>query len=147
MWNPATPGIELKAFADAPPPADTLPVRLRQMRSLAGEFRAFHNRPNKPEELRLLPQPLYRYENTESELLDGAIFSFVQATDPEVLLLIEARRTGDRFAWHYGLARMTSVPLRADHRDAKVWEVPDCWAQVSDRRAPYTAFFKQRLGQ
>ena len=43
--------------------------------------------------MRLLTEPLYRYENTKGDLIDGGLFAFVVATDPDAFLLIEARRT------------------------------------------------------
>jgi hypothetical protein len=148
VWEPSKPGIELRPIPGAPLPAESAALRLRQLRSLATEFTAFHDDPAKPaEELRLLPQPIYRYQNTGPELLDGALFVFVQATDPEVLLLIEASRDGAGHKWQYALARMTSRALRARHKEQEVWKVLDCWAQVTDRKAPYTAFFRQRLDQ
>ena len=42
--------------------------------------------------MRLLAQPIYRYENTKGDLIDGGLFVFVLGTDPEAFLLIEARR-------------------------------------------------------
>ena len=116
IWQPAKPGIELKPIPDAAVPAGTTALRLVQLRSLAREFTAFHDDPGASEELRLLPQPIYRHEKTGPELLDGALFVFVQATDPEVLLLIEARRDEAGHRWQYGLARMTSRALRASHK-------------------------------
>ena len=80
-----------------------------------------------------------------ADLIDGALFAFVQGTDPEVLLLLEARRDEAVASWHYGLARMTSRALRADHKEKEVWSVPNCWSQVTDRKEPYTAFFRQKL--
>ena len=39
--------------------------------------------------------------------MDGAVFAFARATDPDVLLLLEARaKTGEDPKWHYALARM-----------------------------------------
>jgi hypothetical protein len=148
VWEPATPGVELKAIPGAPVPADSEAGRSRQLRALAREFTAFHDNPPRPkEELRLLPQPIYRYEKTRGDLLDGGLFAFVQATDPEVLLLIEARRGAAGFTWQFGVARMTSNALHANHQDKEVWSVPNCWEQVTDRSLPYTAFFRQKLGQ
>ena len=44
-------------------------------------------------ELRLLSQPIYRYESTDPDVLDGALFAIVTSagTDPEAILLIETR--------------------------------------------------------
>ena len=44
--------------------------------------------------MRLLAHPIYHYENTKGDLIDGGLFAFVQGTDPEVFLLVEARRPG-----------------------------------------------------
>ncbi len=101
VWEPSQPGIELKPLADAAPPAESAALRLVQLRSLSREFTAFHDDEGQPpEELRLLTQPIYRYENTSTDLIDGALFAFVQGTDPEVLLLIEARRDDGGEQWH-----------------------------------------------
>jgi hypothetical protein len=90
-------------------------------------------------QLRLLAAPLYRYEETKGELIDGALFAFVEATDPEVILLIEARRARDgTLAWQYGLARLNSVKLQAFYQDREVWSAPELpWRQVQDRSQPY----------
>lgn len=90
---------------------------------------------------------VYRYEKTSDQLLDGGLFAFTQATDPKVLPLIEARRGESGATWQYGIARMTSVALRVQHLDHEVWRAPNCWAQVTDRQAPYTAFFRQKTGR
>ncbi|KKK97866.1 hypothetical protein LCGC14_2648460, partial [marine sediment metagenome] len=88
------------------------------------------------------PRPIYRYESTVENPLDGALFVFVHATDPEIFLLIEARQAGEEYQWQYALARFDSVvTLRVLHNGQPVWSVPDLpWAQVMNRREPYTAF-------
>lgn len=145
VWTPSRPGFELRPIPGAVAPAETATLRLAQLRALAREFTAVHDDEGKPtEELRLLTQPIYRYASTNPDVLDGALFAFVQATDPEVLLLIETRPMGGGHSWHYGLARMTSRGLRARHQDREVWKVPNCWTDVTNRNEPYTAFFKQR---
>jgi hypothetical protein len=136
VWAPSTAGIALAPIPGAPAPAASPGERLRQMRALAREFHAFFNGAKDKSELRLLPQPLYRYEPSRADLVDGALFGFVQSTDPEVLLVIEARKTGTTTAWHYGLARMSMVDLRAEHKGREVWQVP--WDyQVSAPNKPY----------
>lgn len=122
VWNPPTPGLTLKPIPDAPAPAATANERLRQMRSLAREFHAFFDLEQDRTELRLLPKPLYRYEVSGADLVDGALFGFVQTTDPEVLLVVEARTVDGQGVWHYGLARMSMVNLRAEHKGRQVWQ-------------------------
>ena len=63
------------------------------MRDLAKEFTARQtDRKDIDRDLRLLAQPIYRYEKTEGDLIDGGLFAFVLGTDPEAFLMIEARR-------------------------------------------------------
>ena len=76
-------------------------------------------------ELRLLPQPLYRYESTDPEVLDGAVFAFVTSagTDPEVILVLEARKPagGGEPAWQYAAARFTDLDLWVSHKEKVVF--------------------------
>ncbi len=124
VWFPRTPGITLTPFPDAPAPAASASARLRQMRLLAAQLRAFIDFKKDPTELRLLTKELYRYETQRSDLIDGALFAFVQTTDPEVLLLFEAKPADGKVTWHYGIARMSMVNLRVDHKGQTVWQVP-----------------------
>lgn len=128
FWRPARPGPEFKPVPDADTPAASPAARLRQMKALAGQFSStmLGWRANKSdrEELRMLPQPLYRYESRRSDILDGAVFAFVQGTDPESLLLLEAFQKGNGFEWQFAFARRTSGELEGRHQDAVVWHVP-----------------------
>ncbi len=91
-WTTKRPGVELKPIPGAPQPAATPEKRLRQLRDLAKEFTARQIAHDGVEyEMRLLSQPLYRYENTEGDLIDGALYVFVHAGDPETFFLIEAQ--------------------------------------------------------
>jgi hypothetical protein len=132
VWSPPAAGVTLAPIPGAPKPASKPAERLRQMRALAHEFHAFFDNAEDKSELRLLPKPLYRYETNRAGLLDGALFAFVVTTDPEVLLLIEARPKDGTSVWHYGLARMSMVNMRAQHKDRSVWKVE--W--VYDLEAP-----------
>ena len=87
----------------------------------------------------MLPQPIYRYEQTTGSLLDGALFAFVQATDPEILLALEARRDDSgKLLWQYGLARLNSMGLRAFYNDREIWTAAELpWSVVRDRSQPY----------
>jgi hypothetical protein len=144
VWHPPHAGIELKPIPSAPMPAGTTAQRLRQMRSLAGHFSASSiDAHDESWQLRLLPRPIYCYEGTNSDLLGGAVFAFVQGTNPEVWLVIEARRIGDRHEWQYALARFNAaVQLQVRHGRREVWSVPRIappW-NVRDPREPYIGF-------
>jgi hypothetical protein len=52
-----------------------------------------------------LAQPLFRYESIDPDLVDGALFAFVTSTDPEALLVIEARKPApaDDPVWEFAV--------------------------------------------
>lgn len=126
VWDPQGAGISLASFDDAPPPAESATKRLGQMRGLARRFRCrLTDDSGKEEELRLLPTPLYRYKTDRQDLFDGAIFAFAQGTDPEVILLLEARRReGNSSHWQYAITRRSMLALEADLDGQRVWSVP-----------------------
>jgi hypothetical protein len=139
-WLPNRAGVELKPIMGAAAPAGSPTQRLRQMRDLAKEFTASEtDRNDVTRELRLLTQPLYRYQSTDSAVLDGSLFTFAEGTDTEIIMVIEARRADSGFVWQYALARMNSVALRVLHRKREVWSVPTIsWEQTFNPREPYT---------
>jgi hypothetical protein len=71
--------------------------------------------------LRLLTTPIYRYGDPKSEVIDGALLAFAQGTDPELLLLLEARAAAERRQWHYAIARLTMWELEARFEGRAVW--------------------------
>jgi hypothetical protein len=96
------------------------------MRALARDFTArTQDSEGRHWDLRLLPQPLYRYESTDPDVLDGADFAFVTSagTDPEAILVLEARKPkGDNApAWHFGIARFTDLNLWVSHQGKNVF--------------------------
>ena len=126
-WNPIEPGIRFEVLPDFEAPAASAPARLRQMKSIAAKFSfvftGFGQSPTAVE-LRLLPQPLYRYEQSnDPQRFDGALFAFVQGTDPQGLLVVEARGEGAKQRWHYGIARMASGSVTARLGDREVFSV------------------------
>ena len=69
--------------------------------------------------MRLLTQPVFR---TTAELTDDvALFAFVQGTDPECVLLLEATAEGK---WHYALTRQTKWPLKVELDGNEVVDFP-----------------------
>lgn len=113
---------QAKHIPGAPPPADSTVSRDLQARALAKQFSAHMDRQGERWELRLLNQPLYRYEKTSKEVLGGALFAFVgYVTDPEILLLIEARHSEGGPAWTYMAARFSNKSLWLRHKEIEVW--------------------------
>jgi hypothetical protein len=138
-WAPSRPGIEMKPIPEAPSPSSVPAQRLRQMRELAKDFSGRECLYEETErDTRLLAQPVYRYSDGHEPVIDGALFAFVQGTDPETFLLIEARRAQGNPVWHYGLARMNHVAMRVSYRGKQIWTAPELpFAQVQDYRQPY----------
>jgi hypothetical protein len=151
FWNSEKPGLTLKPISDTDAPAKTPAARLVQMRRLAGDFVAHlaDTRGNSEvkRQLRLLTQPIFRYPtaNAMATYLDGALFAFVEGTDPEVFLLFEAVKANDAASWHFGLARMNGDPLRVTFRDTNVWSVPTIAKPLDLSKEPYALFSSEHI--
>ena len=126
-WESRQPGVEPKRLADADEPAATDKLRLIQMRNLAREFTAQMRSGQNTHTLRLTPAPLFRYQSTNPDVLDGALFSFLwdNGTDPEVLLLLEALKTPDGPRWHFAPVRFTWREVWVTRDDKELWRVPE----------------------
>lgn len=115
-------GIELKPVPGTPTPADSPAQRGTQGRGLARNFsgRSLSDA-GESWELRLLPRPLYRYEGPD--VIEGAVFALVSTagTDPEILLLLEARKTPEGPRWLFAAARFSDMNLWLKHKDQEVW--------------------------
>jgi hypothetical protein len=122
-WKPQA-GLERKELPDAPAPAATPAARLLQMKRLAQEFTG-HLIDKRGErcDLRLLPAPLFRYPSTRAGVVDGALFTLVSTdgTDPEVLLLLEARQEDGNLRWEYACGRFSNRDLHVQRKDKEVW--------------------------
>lgn len=132
-WAPKE-GLRSTPVRDAPKPAENAAGRLVQMRHITRKFTA-HMEADGLWELRLLPQPLFRYGDEKSDVVDGALFSYVwtKGTDPELILLLECRKSEDKLAWHF-------APVRFSNR--QVWledEGQEVWRAESHREPPGNA--------
>ncbi|MDB5350354.1 MAG: hypothetical protein JWN86_1601 [Planctomycetota bacterium] len=132
-WAPEERGISMKPFSSVASPSDEVGKRSRQMRELARRFKAFElwepSGTARPEryELRLLPQPVYRYSDPANGLIDGAIFFMVYGQNPEIALVIEARQEGKAApTWSYGMGRIAAAHLivSLDEHNVADWPRP-----------------------
>lgn len=123
QWKPQA-GLDRKELPDAGVPAAARSARLLQMRRLAHEF-AGHSldRDGKRWQLRLLPTPLYRYPEAKTGVVDGALFALMSnaGTDPEVLLLIEAKIADGKLRWEYACGRFSDWELHVSRKDKEVF--------------------------
>jgi len=126
VWSPKSAGVTWTPYHDAPEPSESTPRRLTQMRAIARQFSGILELPDQqPSHLTLIPQPLVRYQAAESGVIDGAIFSLAVVTDPEILLLIEARKSkSGSTAWYYAAARAHYHKVRLLHQGRVAWEAP-----------------------
>jgi hypothetical protein len=136
IWRPGAAGVVMREFPKAPPPAEDPAKRLRQMRDLVRQIKAYEF--FKPEdhpsveryELRVLPQPAHRYADPKAGLVDGGLFIISYGLNPELVLLVEARREGPSApAWHYGFARISIARVHVDFDSKEIWSHPGGYPQ------------------
>jgi hypothetical protein len=123
-WTPEAPGVEWKTFPDAPPAGATKKERVFQMKQLSARFKVNLIDPkDKAVELRRLDRPLFEYVAPKHGVTEGALFSYVVATDPEAILLIEAFDEKGKTGFRYAFARFHFWRLTATLADKMVWDV------------------------
>jgi len=142
VWRTSKAGVAFAPLPDADRPASSANRRFLQMRELAKGFSATKTeRDGNLTELRLLPQPAYRYAAASDKVLDGGLFVLVQGTDPEVFILIEARGEGDKAEWMFALARMNSVAFQVRYQDKSIWSVEIMPSrEYTSHAEPYTTY-------
>ena len=142
QWSTERPGVTWTTLPDEPAPADKPTLRLVQMRRLLEQFSArLMDNPNETDsQLRPLTQPLYRYPPDTRDAADGALFAFVQGTDPEVLLLIEAVPSERQPVWRYAVARFTHVTAEVRFKERTVWQCSKAEPYVGDQ--PYFLYWR-----
>ena len=89
-WTPKKSHFALSDIPNAPEVGAQPAVRLRQMKEISRRLEAheFWDPNNSRFELRLLVQPVHRYHDESSKVLDGAVFVLAHGTNPEVLVQI-----------------------------------------------------------
>jgi hypothetical protein len=122
VWRSEKPGVSWRDVPDAPAPAATATQRRRQMHELTSKFHVAVQSDKNRYELRLLSQPLYRYESAKGKILDGALFAFVEGTDPELILAVEAG--SDDPKWKFAVGRMTRWEIEVRYGEKVVGELP-----------------------
>ena len=146
QWQPKA-GFTLKPLPEAPEAGDSARQRGFQLRTLSRDFTAHSvDRNQTTWQLRLLPQPLFRYESTDPKVIDGALFAFVTSagTDPEAIIVLEARQTDNGPQWQYVVARFSDLNVFVEHKSSKsgsrsCWGGDDIWD--NDPQHVYRLFF------
>jgi hypothetical protein len=146
VWQPKSCSRKAELLKDAPSPAESAAARLTQFRAIARKFQVREERRGGWQEGRLLTQPLYRWNDDKAGVIDGALFGYAETTDPELLLMIEARRDpATREAqWYFTIAKMTSSPVTVSLNDQEIWSVGGYW---KNPRAPTDPYVEAAIGK
>jgi hypothetical protein len=137
-WRPMGSAVTWQRIPDAPPPSETQSKRLIEARQLARRFAATsRNKEGQSWELRLQPRPFFEYESSDekTEWIGGALFSIVQGTDTEVILWLEAQRSGSASQWRFACARMSDLELRVTLDEKEVFTTE--FSRYDDLSGPY----------
>lgn len=117
---------------------DTPAARLTTLRALARRFEATETFEGQTYSLRLVPTPLYRYADQGSAVVDGALFSMANGTNPEILLQIEARTDAEGSPhWFASIGRMSGALLEIRYSDETEWTAEPIGPFEHDSTAPY----------
>ncbi|MCI0359317.1 MAG: hypothetical protein L0211_12635 [Planctomycetaceae bacterium] len=120
LWSAGEPGIAWQALAGSPAPASSRAARLIQLRTAARRFTASITA-EEATELRLMPQPLYRYPEKVEGAADGALFVFALATDPELVLLLEQYESASQPAMRAAFARFGNLSMAVKDGERSLW--------------------------
>ena len=142
-WSPKS-ALKMTPFKDAPRAADSDARRLSQLKSLARQFTLSERYLDEDFELRLLPSPVYRYQDDAVGLIDGALFNFAHGTNPEVLAVIECREQTSGPVWSYGFLPLagagvtakfdgTTVWTKEPTRESKAQELYSTWLETNEK--------------
>ena len=142
IWKPLQRWSVYRELTDAPDPASDKLKRLTQMKRLARRFKVtdqfgWEEDDITPYELRLMPNPVYRYGNSD-RVIDAACFIFAQGTNPEAILLLEAVESGDETGWRYLFVPSTIYELTVRLDGKVVWEKPR-YKVFGNSKGPYYA--------
>ena len=161
VWRTSESGVTWTPLPGAEAPASTSAARGVQMRAISRKFSATKTEPNQVvRNLRMLPRPIWVFKpspefpnqespssespSPKSDVIDGACFLLAQSTDPKVVVLLEARKTGDTSGWFYALARLNQHAYVIWYNDREVQRFPFVpFQERDDPLQPYTKFFNQ----
>lgn len=118
FWQPKR-SLVMKPWPRDTARAASAPLRLVQMKNMMRALEATRFHEDQQSRLRVLPQPLYRYRN--SQVTDGAIFGFFDNWDPELFVLIETR-TEQPGGWMIGIVRFSNKRLVLKLARTPIWE-------------------------
>ncbi|HJZ53992.1 MAG TPA: hypothetical protein VKE74_03500 [Gemmataceae bacterium] len=128
-WQENDSAAELKDIPGAPAPAADAPQRARQLKQLAAKFTGhqFWDPNNSRFELRRLDRPLHTYRDEDAGLLEGALYTLANGTNPEIMVFVEARanaKDGSKAVWQYAVGRLADAELHLEYDGKEVFDAP-----------------------
>jgi hypothetical protein len=128
-WRENESATVLTDVPGAAAPAPEAPARQRQLKQLAGKFTGhqFWDPNNTRYELRRLERPLRTYKDEDAGILDGALYTLANGTNPEILLFIEARvnpKDKSKPVWQYAVGRTSHAELHLEYDTKEVFTSP-----------------------
>lgn len=146
VWTPE-PAMQFKPVPKAGAPSTTTSARRREMGAISRRFsaRLLGWRPGyeRDDELRMQDNPVHRWGDSNGKVIDGAMFLFGEATDPEVVLIIEAHKVVDTLVWKYDIGRVTTGELVVRLDDEVIWKVL-AWPRDPRPDQPYVTLYGNR---
>lgn len=121
QWTPPGAALTMADFSGTASAAESESGRLVQMRGLARRFDVFEMLGDERAQLRLLPTPVYRYDDESAHVIDGAFFVFAHGTNPEAVLVIECRQQEGETAWAHGFVPLAAAAVTARLNGQDVW--------------------------
>lgn len=146
-WAENASATEPKDIPGAAAPAAEGPARQRQLKQLAGKFTGheFWDPNNSRFELRRLDRPLHTYRDEDAGILDGALYTLANGTNPEILLCVEARtnpKDATKSAWQFAVGRLAHAELHLLYDEKEVFDAPRAdRARLSASNKPYWLTF------
>jgi hypothetical protein len=140
-WRENDSASELMDIPGAPAPAADAALRQRQLRALAQKFTGhqFWDPDNSRYELRRLDRPLHAYTDEAAGVLDGALYTLANGTNPEIMLFVEARvnpADASKPVWQYTVGRLAHAELHMEYDGKEVFSAPR-GNQVAGSNKPY----------
>ncbi len=145
VWSTKLGGAKFQPLKMIDPPADKPAARLTQARAISRRFTPsedFRIAPSDPVskfELRLVTQPVYQYQSEKLAVSGGYVFAYVNGTDPEVMLILEAFADKSGPGWRYILCPMTCWGVAAKWDGETVWSVDEQYGKTTIRD-PYAVW-------
>lgn len=126
-WKPQDQPFDWTKIPAKEAPGETAKLRQSQLKLLVREFTASEEFNDQVHQLRILPRPVYEYEDASRGILSGAVFVIANGKNAEILMLVEARAKTDEEPAHWvaGFSRLATASLDVKYAKEDFWSSPN----------------------